>query len=237
MLTFAAPKGETGAMGKYGHHFSYSSSPGEEVLEFTTRLRGSEFKNALDSLPLGAEVEWQGPFGSFVMVPGTDRAAFLTGGIGITCVRSMLRGMAGGAERPREMVLLFANRSDDAIPFRDELDDLAEKLPGLRVAHVISRPGAGWTGYAGHIDAEMLRREVVTPEGRTFYVSGPPTMSQAMNDLLLGWGARRDAVKLEKFDGYELGLTKKWGGAPPWCGAPPCCRLEPAGGLEELLSL
>ena len=148
-------------------------------------------------------MQWEGPFGSFVLNPGVENVAFLTGGIGITCVRSILKSLVDGAPRPRRIVVLAANRSEDAIPFRDELDALQEKLPELRVAHIISRPGEQWTGYAGHIDEEVLRREIGSPRGWTFYISGPPTMSQAMNDLVLGWGAGREAVKLEKFDGYE----------------------------------
>ena len=41
-----------------------SSSPTEPFL-ISTRLRDTEFKNALDAVPLGAEVEVDGPFGSF----------------------------------------------------------------------------------------------------------------------------------------------------------------------------
>ena len=82
VITFAHPPGEPSA-----HHFSHSNSPTEPVLEFTTRLRGSEFKDALDALPVGAEVELEGPYGSFTLPEEVERVAFLTGGIGAaSCV-------------------------------------------------------------------------------------------------------------------------------------------------------
>jgi ferredoxin-NADP reductase len=71
-----------GAAEPWVHHFSHSNSPTEPVLEFTTRLRGSEFKNALDALPLGAEVEVEGPYGSFTLGEDPGRVTFITGGIG-----------------------------------------------------------------------------------------------------------------------------------------------------------
>jgi ferredoxin-NADP reductase len=74
--------------------------------------------------------------------------AFIAGGIGITCVRSMLRWLADAPERPgvfpEYTVLLFANRSEDSIPFREEPQQLEMRLPRLRVVHVISRPGKDW---------------------------------------------------------------------------------------------
>src|SRR5665811_1801013 len=52
--------------GPLDHHFSHADSPTESFIELTTRLTGSDFKNALDALPLGAEVEIEGPYGRFL---------------------------------------------------------------------------------------------------------------------------------------------------------------------------
>jgi ferredoxin-NADP reductase len=206
------------------HHFSYSSSPTEPFLEFTTRLRGSVFKNALDALPLGTEVEVEGPYGAFTLQEGLERVVFIAGGIGITCVRSILRWLAdtggasedpsspsrgSGVESPRpvadsrEIVLLFANRSEDGIPFREELAQMEAALPGLRVVHVLSHAGAGWPGYRGHIDREILSRELSEPHHWAYYLSGPPSFDQAMWELIVGLGTGPGSIKMELFEGYE----------------------------------
>jgi ferredoxin-NADP reductase len=191
----------------YTHHFSHSNSPLEPELELTTRLRGSEFKNALDALRLGAEVELEGPYGAFTVTDGLDHLAFIAGGIGITCVRSNLRwlaareGSSGGASR--SITLLFANRSEDGIPFSDELEQLEVGLPGLRVIHVISRPGKGWRGYRGHIDREVLERELQRPQGWSYYLSGPPAFAQSVREQLLAWGVESGSINIERFEGYE----------------------------------
>ena len=50
------------------HHFTISSSPTEDFLQFTTMLREeSEYKKALFALPEGTTVDIEGPRGSFVL--------------------------------------------------------------------------------------------------------------------------------------------------------------------------
>jgi glycine betaine catabolism B len=202
------------------HHFSHSDAPTEPWLEFTTRLRGSDFKNALDALPLGSQVELEGPFGSFTLPSEVERAAFLAGGIGITCVRSILRwlcescapdagkiegavGPAGRAETAlQEAVLFFANRSEDAIPFAADIAEFTEKVPGFRVVHVLSQAGEGWQGRREHLDQGILADELPEPGGWHFFVSGPPSFDQAMHDVLLKWGIDEGRIKMEQFLGY-----------------------------------
>jgi ferredoxin-NADP reductase len=222
------------------HHFSHSDSPSDPWMEFTTRMRGSDFKNALDALPMDSQVQLEGPYGAFVMSPNVERAAFLAGGIGVTCVRSIVRwvaaarggaaegagaeaelpqGCAGavagapqvgagtGATPPaalalREIVLFFANHSEDAIPFKAELEELASSLPGFRVVHVLSRPGERWQGYRGHLSQDILSRELADPGAWQYFVSGPPAFDQAMQAMLVGWGIEAGRIKLERFEGY-----------------------------------
>ena len=214
------------------HHFSHSSSPLDPLLEFTTRLRGTEFKNALAALQPGSELELEGPYGSFVLPADAGKVAFLAGGIGVTCVRSILRwlghtwpasggsrggGGSGGDGTPSDrpgprgsppagldrIVLLLANSTEQGIAFHEELDDLAERLPPLRVVHVLSRPAEQWHGRRGHIDEHLLSAELGDPEGWDFYLSGPPSMVRSMGDLLTAWGADPAAVRMERFEGYE----------------------------------
>jgi glycine betaine catabolism B len=211
-ISFPSPDPEE----PWEHHFSHSDSPTEPWLEFTTRLRGSDFKNALDALPIGAAVQLEGPYGLFTLAPEVERAAFLAGGIGITCVRSILKwvcdtcsiGPAGSAPAdrpaatPREIVLFFANRSEDAIPFEEELKEFVSLIPGLRVVHVLSQPGEAWQGYRGHLDQNTLAAEIPDPAGWQFFVSGPPAFDHSMRDILLKWGVDDERIRTEQFIGY-----------------------------------
>lgn len=190
----------------HSHHFSHSNSPLDPVLEFTTRMRGTTFKNALGALPLGAEVELEGPFGSFTMSEDLKPVAFIAGGIGITCVRSLLRRLAAEEDRAgresRTVALLFANHSEDSIPFREELELLGAAIHGMKTIHVLSRPSDAWAGYRGHIDREVFERELIDPAKWTYFVSGPPAFGQSMREELVAWKVIPASIKMENFEGY-----------------------------------
>src|SRR5688572_19331544 len=49
------------------HAFSIASAPQESDLMIATRMRDSEFKKALAVLPVGTEVEVDGPFGTLTL--------------------------------------------------------------------------------------------------------------------------------------------------------------------------
>ena len=187
------------------HHFTLSSSPSESFLEITTRLRDSEFKKALTELPVDAMIEAEGPFGSFFLPPSPGKVAFLTGGIGITAPRSILRHLiaARAADGPDRLVLLFANRSDRSIPFEAELKEMTAEFPQLEVIHVISRPSSTWEGRNGHIDAALLQEELGNLRSWNYFLSGPPDLGTSLGQILAGQGVERQAITSEQYLGYE----------------------------------
>ena len=71
--------------------FTLASAPHELDLMIATRLRDTAFKRILKNLSTGAEINLDGPFGSFTLHrDGSRPAVFLAGGIGITPFRSIL---------------------------------------------------------------------------------------------------------------------------------------------------
>jgi ferredoxin-NADP reductase len=192
--------------GPLDHHFSHADSPTESHIELTTRLTGSVFKTALDSLPMGAHVEIEGPYGAFVFGYDKPRIAFLTGGIGVTPVRSMLRYLAdtGGAGRieGQELVVLYGSMTEDSIVYKDEFDEFERLIPGLRVIHVITNPSERWKGYGGFITADIIRAELPYPLDWTYYVVGPPAMITAMDKVLGRLEVPREQIVVESFAGY-----------------------------------
>lgn len=192
--------------GPLDHHFSHADSPTESFVELTTRLTGSVFKNTLDSLPLGTEVEIEGPYGRFVFGYETPRIAFLTGGIGVTPVRSMLRYLAdtGGTGRVerQELVVFYGSMTEDGIVYKEQFDEFEARINGLRVVHVITKPTEDWKGYAGFISADILRSELADPAAWTYYVVGPPPMVTAMDKVMAQLEIPKDQIVVESFAGY-----------------------------------
>lgn len=192
--------------GPLDHHFSHADSPTESFIELTTRLTGSEFKRALDALAPGAEVEMEGPYGQFLFGYERPKIVFLTGGIGVTPVRSMLRYLADtdGADRVegQQLVVLYGSMTEDGIVYRSEFDEFERKIPRLRVVHVITKPTARWWGYGGFITADIVRAEVPDPGAWTYYVVGPPPMITAMDGVLGDLGIPKAQTVVESFVGY-----------------------------------
>ena len=80
--------------------FTISSAPYEQIVQITTRLTGSTFKDALMALPIGGQLLLlDQPHGEFVWQDSDSPLVFVAGGIGITSFRSILRERAhqGGA--------------------------------------------------------------------------------------------------------------------------------------------
>ena len=200
LITFAGPDGPL------THSFSHCDSPTEGHVELTTRLTGSPFKNALDALPLGGEAQFEGPYGMFLFRYEAPKIAFLTGGVGITPVRSMLKFLAdtGGAGRieGQELVLFYGSMAENGIVYKDELDGFVQAISGLRLVHVIANPAEEWTGHKGFITADTVRAELADPSAWTYYIVGPPPMVAAMEKIMEALEIPRAQILVEGFAGY-----------------------------------
>ncbi|RJQ54443.1 MAG: FAD-dependent oxidoreductase [Actinobacteria bacterium] len=191
-----------GGDGMMRKHFSFSSSPTEPFVEMTTKMTGSPFKTALDALPIGQEVTLEAPYGEFTFREGVSKYAFLSGGIGITPIRSMAK-YATDEELDLDLVLLYGNRRIERIPFKDDLDRLSERNPRFRVFHVLGEPPPGWDGYTGLVRGEIVTSEVGKDSDFLFYICGPPGMVAAMRKVLSEeMEVAADRIVVEDFTGY-----------------------------------
>ncbi len=187
---------------KLEKHFTISSSPTEsDYIELTKKLTGHEFANALAALKVGDKVTINGPVGDFTFKGKYDKIAMLSGGIGITPLRSIIR-YATDKQLKTDMILLYSNRSEDDIAFKDELDEMQRKNMNLKVVHTITRPGEKWKGPTGRIDKEMIQREIPDYMERIFYISGPQKMVDSMAAVLKDMRIPNKQIKQEYFPGY-----------------------------------
>jgi len=184
-------------------HFTISSSPTEKgILMFTTRMRGSGFKETLQRALLGYEINIGTPLGHFVMPEGEIRRhVFIAGGIGITPYRSMLR-CAADTKKPIDAVLLYFSHSSADIVFRQELEEISRQMPTFSLVHVLSSPEAGWKGEQGKLDEVLLRKWVPNPDQRLFWISGPPPMVTAYRELIRQSGVGDESIRTDSFAGY-----------------------------------
>ena len=184
-------------------HFSVVTSPTERgVLGVCTRVRDTAFKKTLAELKVGDEVEVEPPKGVYVLPEDTTpHYVFVAGGIGITVFRSMLRYIADTAE-PYRVTLVYSNRDRAGTAFLDELSELEQRIPGLRVVLTMTED-EGWEGESRFVGPELLSDHL---EGEltdhTYLVAGPPPMVEAVVGQLSEAGVPEEQVLPDRFSGY-----------------------------------
>lgn len=168
------------------HHFTISSSPTEDFLQFTTMYREeSDYKKALFALKVGDTVEVNGAFGSFVLNESdTTPQLFIAGGIGITPFRSMLK-YNQDKQLNLPLVLLHSVKTKAEAAFID-------LLPAVLVE----------TATQGRLDEAKVKRLVPDYAVRTWWLCGPPAMVEASVELAQKMQLPPERIKSEEFSGY-----------------------------------
>jgi ferredoxin-NADP reductase/nitrite reductase/ring-hydroxylating ferredoxin subunit len=194
-------------------HFTISSSPTENFIMLSTRIRDSPYKKRLSTLEEGSRVKVRGPEGQFVLHEDYSKpAVFLSGGIGVTPFRSMIK-YATDKQLPLRIVMFDSNRNRDNILFKQEFDDCANINKNLKIIYTISDGGQqqssstanDWKGEYGRIDKAMILKYLDTNmlNNSIFYICGPPSMLKAMQALLQdNLEIPKERIKVEEFTGY-----------------------------------
>lgn len=190
--------------------FTLSSSPTEQgQIRITSRMTGSPFKRALESLAeqdesIADRVRLRGPLGGFTLDPERE-SVMIAGGIGITPFRSMIRCLwdQGGGQH---IVLLYSSTTPEDIVFRDELDTIAADAEWLDLVHTITEPHRArekWAGRTGRIDTQLIADAADNLKNPLFYACGPPAMVSAMARIIEDQMRIPKAdLRTEKFTGY-----------------------------------
>lgn len=184
------------------HHWTISSSPTQKDFISSTIKESGDFTATIGKTRVGDTAAVHGPFGrfSYALHPEERDLVFLAGGIGITPIMAMIRHMRDLGDT-RSVMLLYANRSQDQIVFRDALDRIAKGgRPRLTVVHVLSRPENNWTGETGHVDGRMIEKYCGPGlENKVFYVCGPPGMAESILKALDQRGVSKRRIRQEIF--------------------------------------
>lgn len=181
---------------------SLSSSPTEDFLEVTKQLTGHEFSNALAALNIGDRAAVYGPHGDFTFHGEFDKICMLSGGIGVTPQRSMIRYATDKALKTN-IILLYSASHEDNIAFTDDFSDMQKRNRNLSVVITITRPSSNWKGLTGRIDRDFIEKVIPDHQERVFYVSGPTPMVDAMVALLKELKLPATQIKQENFLGYD----------------------------------
>ncbi len=164
----------------YTHPFSFSAAPNGKNIRITVKSLG-DFTSTIHRVQPGTFVIIDGPLGIFTEEKSLrQKYLFIAGGIGITPIRALIDELA---PQGKDMVLLYGNRDEHTIAFKEEL---TTKL--VKITYIISSStGHAPVGYeTGYIDKEKIARIVPDYRDREVYLCGPdPMMRSVIADLKL----------------------------------------------------
>ncbi|OJJ44442.1 hypothetical protein ASPZODRAFT_793977 [Penicilliopsis zonata CBS 506.65] len=167
---------------------------------------GGTLTTILDQMIEGDCIEVKGPSGAIryrdhgkFRIDETDytfkKVTFIVGGTGITPAYQVLAHMLLTPDDETKIRLVDANKAEEDILMRDEMDQLQATYPDkFQVVHVLSRPSKTWQGERGRIDKERLQKYSFAPgdDSAVFVCGPPPLIEKTIVPVMVEWGYRHD---------------------------------------------
>ncbi len=180
--------------------YSLCAAEGSRAAFTVQMVPGGEVSTWLNRhLQVGQAYSVLGPSGDFLLPDHDGSLGFVAGGSGITPVLGLIETALAQAPQ-RAIRLLYASRDQDSIIFRRRLEQLAALHPSLEVCHVLSQPGASWTGERGRLDTARIARHFAGwAADAEHYLCGPAGLMLAAEDALRGAGVDPSYIHRERF--------------------------------------
>jgi 3-ketosteroid 9alpha-monooxygenase subunit B len=177
--------------------YSMSSAPERDpdLTVTVKRVAGGLVSNwFLDTVSQGSVLELTKPAGVFCPTEAGRPVLAFCGGSGVTPVMSIVTHVLATTEQ--SVRLLYANRDAGSVIFDDALGQLAERYPArLEVRHHLDDDGGFLT--AGDITA--FARGAGEALDADVYICGPGPFMDLVETTLLGLGAERTRIFMERF--------------------------------------
>jgi len=147
--------------------------------------------NILDCIPIGEQVDVQGPMGENVYhghgkfeIEGKERRfnkiSLVLGGSGLTPGFALIGRVVATTDQDVEVRVVDANKSEKDILLREEFDRYDKEGKGrVKITHVLSHPSDEWKGLKGYVNADIIKKSLFSPgEESVVFLCGPPGMIQ-----------------------------------------------------------
>ena len=208
--------------------YSMSSAPDDDDITVTVKRveDGTVSTYINDTIKPGSVVAVMPPQGRFFspLKEENRKTYYLFGaGSGITPLMSIIKAVL--EKEPQSTVfLLYGNRNEESIIFKDKLSDLEKKYSDqLIVEHILSKPqkekssGLGsifkktaysWKGNIGRIDKKSTTRFLDQNSARNedveYFICGPNDMIDKVEETLLYQNIEKKHIHAERFTSGKL---------------------------------
>lgn len=175
--------------------YSLCTTPGVDENPAVTvkRVEGGIVSNYInDQLKVGDEVEIMEPMGMFTteyQVENDRHLILIGGGSGITPLYSIIKATL--AREPKSIVsLVYANRNEDSVIFKDQLESLVKEQKGrFKLIHTLDKPTGEWDGHMGLLTNDKLKSIFSElpkhdPKKTEYFTCGPQPLMDIVFDTL-----------------------------------------------------
>jgi ferredoxin-NADP reductase len=185
--------------------YSIASPPnGRRFALCANLVPDGHFSPFLFRMAPGAEMEFKGPYGAFILRRPVSDSILVATGTGIAPFRSMLHtklsehGKLSEQAEPH-FTLIFGVRHESGLLYHDEWTQLDRAAPNFDYLPTLTRPTHTWTGLAGRVHDHVLqtlgeRRDV------DIYICGLREMVDELRARLKEIGVERKRMIYEKYD-------------------------------------
>jgi len=154
--------------------------------------------DVMDALPIGAQLEVEGPAGAFVWQAAPGPAALLVGaGTGIAPLRALIEAELARASATR-LLLLAGHRAPEDVLFADDFAQLAATHPRFHFIPTLTGADDTWPGRRGRVQAQLVEA-VNSLSPLDAYVCGRLEMVSEVVRLLVAHGVPDARIRSEGF--------------------------------------
>ncbi|RAK18851.1 nitric oxide dioxygenase [Anoxybacillus vitaminiphilus] len=205
---------------EYTHirQYSLSDSPGKDYYRISVKREAATADKAAgivsnylhDHVQEGDIVELSAPAGDFVLDTSDAPIVFMSGGVGITPLLSMLNTVLERQPK-RNVTFIHAAINGKVHAFHDHISQLAKENENISYYICYQSPSEEDRekyGFAkeGYIDLDFIQ-SVVKNKDSQFYFCGPVPFMKIIYYALKEWGVREEQIHYEFFGSAE-DLTK-----------------------------
>lgn len=156
-----------------------------------------------EPLEIGDEVPFRGPKGAMQYYPGICKnIGMVAGGTGITPMFQLIRAICESDYDTTAVSLIYANRTEEDILLRTELDAYARRYPkNFKVHYMLDHPPEDWKFGTGYVTGEVMTEKLPGPAIDTkIMLCGPPGMVNASKKALVDLGFEQPGVAAKATD-------------------------------------
>lgn len=183
--------------------YSIASAPGNEntfELAIVLKPDGQGTPYLFENARSGSTVHVSRALGKFILPDPIDRdICFICTGTGVAPLRSMLMHIYNVGIPHRNIYLIFGNRWEKDILYRNELEALAENHPEFTFIPVLSRDNPGWNGKSGYVHA-VYEELFADKRPAYFYICGWKDMLNEARERITAMGYEKKFIRFEAYD-------------------------------------